>query len=661
MWEKILADIRTSLLNLFTFGAYSKTTTTAESQDVGIAYRGALLFYLLLANTASLAKKEWDSFRKERSNADKSFDDKAKQVQHDFNAMRPELLAGEVLSSAKIATHQFGTKVVKPKHRLDSRFLNKALLDSDGCFVDVEANMSFGDLIKFLLKAGYRIPLVPEFLQMTVGGAFSGVAIESSGHKFGLFHEHVLQAEVLMPDGTLKTVSLKEYTDEFYALPNSNGTLGRVMRLRLPMIPLKSLHPDQDCHPFLDERYKQDYLKSPEPSWLVQNSINPDPAKKQSTDHVHLKYFHFRDNEKALAAFWAFSEAKKVDFVESVLLSPNNIVLIVGDVVPNVEGIPNTLRHNYITRDVFWKDVIDETCTENYVPLIDYFSRWNQSVFWNTQSEGSLTDILNSTTFRTLFGRYMGPSFLTQLGQSYELWKEHTKSPSTLPAPKIEHMVQDIGIPKNSVPEFMDWYDNEIGLYPIWLCPVSPTDQRFSTFATKSKGMYLDFGMFTMEGKPEHPNDPWYYNKLIEAKLIELGGIKGLYSDNCYTPEQFNPLYNMHVYNKMKKRMDPDNIFPHLYDKMVLAQHHKEESEAPQQSQLPFSFETYMLWFKCASISTAASLLATIYFSGSALGMGALSITTTLAAHQVSRFFSSPTVPMVENVHCSEKEALKPK
>ena len=63
--------------------------------------------------------------------------------------------------------------------------------------------------------------------------------------------------------------------------------------------------------------------------------------------------------------------------------------------------------------------------------------------------------------------------------------------------------------------------------------------------------------------------EPGAFNKVIEAKVSELGGHKSLYSEAFYTPEQFAELYGGDLPEKMKQQADPAGRFPTLYDKTV--------------------------------------------------------------------------------------------
>ena len=58
-------------------------------------------------------------------------------------------------------------------------------------------------------------------------------------------------------------------------------------------------------------------------------------------------------------------------------------------------------------------------------------------------------------------------------------------------------------------------------------------------------------------------------NRMIEAKVTELGGHKGLYSDAYYTEDEFWALYGGEDYQSAKKRFDPQGRLLDLYAKAV--------------------------------------------------------------------------------------------
>lgn len=51
---------------------------------------------------------------------------------------------------------------------------------------------------------------------------------------------------------------------------------------------------------------------------------------------------------------------------------------------------------------------------------------------------------------------------------------------------------------------------------------------------------------------------------------MALGGMKSLYSDSYFTSEQFWKMYNKPVYDRLRKKYDPDGTLKDIYGKCVL-------------------------------------------------------------------------------------------
>jgi len=52
--------------------------------------------------------------------------------------------------------------------------------------------------------------------------------------------------------------------------------------------------------------------------------------------------------------------------------------------------------------------------------------------------------------------------------------------------------------------------------------------------------------------------------------VAELGGVKSLYSDSYYPLDEFWQRYDREVYDRLKRRYDPDRRLRDLYEKCVL-------------------------------------------------------------------------------------------
>jgi FAD/FMN-containing dehydrogenase len=79
----------------------------------------------------------------------------------------------------------------------------------------------------------------------------------------------------------------------------------------------------------------------------------------------------------------------------------------------------------------------------------------------------------------------------------------------------------------------------------------------------------VNFGFWDVIDMPA-PQLPGYFNRLVERKVIELGGIKSLYSDSFFTRDEFARAYGMSRYAELKAKYDPQQRLLGLYDKCVL-------------------------------------------------------------------------------------------
>src|SRR4029434_6586852 len=75
---------------------------------------------------------------------------------------------------------------------------------------------------------------------ITLGGAAAGVGIEASSFKYGLVHESMIEFDVLTGGGRILTCRPdNEHRDLFFGFPNSYGTLGYSLRLKIGAIAAK--------------------------------------------------------------------------------------------------------------------------------------------------------------------------------------------------------------------------------------------------------------------------------------------------------------------------------------------------------------------------------------------------------------------------------------
>lgn len=122
------------------------------------------------------------------------------------------------------------------RHKLPLEMFNE-ILEITEEHVVVEPRVTFDQLVKATLAKGLVPPVVPEFKEITVGGAYSGASLESSSGVYGQFSDTVLQLTVLLGSGKILRASPTENSDLFYALSGSFGTLGILLSLTIRLIP----------------------------------------------------------------------------------------------------------------------------------------------------------------------------------------------------------------------------------------------------------------------------------------------------------------------------------------------------------------------------------------------------------------------------------------
>ena len=105
---------------------------------------------------------------------------------------------------------------------------------------DVLGMTTYEDLVDATLAHGLVPLVVPQLRTITLGGAVTGLGIESSSFRNGTPHESVIEIEVLTGDGRLVTARPdNEHRDLFFGFPNSYGTLGYALRLVIELEPVQ--------------------------------------------------------------------------------------------------------------------------------------------------------------------------------------------------------------------------------------------------------------------------------------------------------------------------------------------------------------------------------------------------------------------------------------
>ncbi len=427
-----------------------------------------------------------------------------------------EALAEGQLRLGKDTSNLFRDRKQAPARRLDVRDFREVLqVDAAGAMVEVEGMTPYADLVAATLPCGFMPAVVPQLRSITIGGAVSGVGIESTSFREGLVHETVTEMEVLLADGSVVVARPdNEYADLFYGLPNSYGTLGYALRLRARLLPVQ---------PF-----------------------------------VELRYERFADAAACFERMAALA-AGEVDFLDGVVFGRGEYILCTGRMV---DAAP--YASDYTFEHIYYRSIREREL--DYLSIHDYIWRWDTDWFWCSKNVGAQNPLI-----RRLLGRKrLNSVTYTRIMRWNSRWGI-TRRLNRLRGVHTESVIQDVDIPIERAPEFLDFFLREIGITPAWLCPIGPRRDagRFGLYPMTPGKLYVNFGFWdVISTRRAWP--PGHFNRLVEEKVRELGGIKSLYSDSYYSEEEFWQIYDGQAYRALKSRYDPDGRLSDLYHKCVL-------------------------------------------------------------------------------------------
>jgi FAD/FMN-containing dehydrogenase len=373
---------------------------------------------------------------------------------------------------------------------------------------------TYEDLADATLRHGLMPLVVPQLKTITLGGAVTGLGIESTSLRNGMPHESVLAMDILTGDGRVVTATPgNEHADLFRGFPNSYGTLGYALSLTIELEPVA---------PF-----------------------------------VHLRHFPFRDPAAAMDAIAQIAaegsyQGHRADFLDGTMFSLDDIYLTVGaysDVAP--------WHSDYTRGRIYYQSLRGPR--EDFLTIRDYLWRWDTDWFWCSRPFG-----VQNPVVRTLWPRrYRRSDVYRRLVAFDRRYRQ---------LPPREAVIQDVEIPVGRGAEFLRFFAADVGMSPVWLCPLRlRSETAWPLYPLAPGEVYVNFGFWGTVPLPPGRGDG-YHNRLIEDEVAGLGGHKGLYSTSFYTEEQFWASYNGPAYAALKRGYDPDGRLAGLYEKCVRGQ-----------------------------------------------------------------------------------------
>lgn len=402
------------------------------------------------------------------------------------------------------------------QNRLDLSHFNQVIeVDARAGWVDAEGMTTYADLVDATLQHDCMPSVVPELRSITLGGAATGVGIESTSFREGLVHHGLLEIDVLTPNGEIcHCTPDNEHSDLFFGFPNSYGTLGYALRVRARTLPVK--------------RY------------------------------VRLSHLRYSDAESYFRDLQKYCKSN-TGFIDGTVFSHDELYITVGEFT---DSAPYTSDYSF--RNIYYRSIRERD--EDYLTTRDYIWRWDTDWFWCSKNVFAQNPLV-----RRLLGRKRLNSVtytrIMRLNSRLGL----TRRMNNLRGVHTESVIQDVDLPIEHAPEFLKFLLREIGILPIWICPIGTAGLSgpFPLYPLDPDRLYVNFGFWDVI-RGRKPLPAGHYNRMIEIKVAEMGGIKSLYSESYYPEDEFWQIYNRDAYRALKSRYDPDNRLPDLYQKCVL-------------------------------------------------------------------------------------------
>ncbi|WP_174185404.1 FAD-binding oxidoreductase [Nocardia barduliensis] len=434
---------------------------------------------------------------------------------------------------AKKTSNLFRARAESTAPGLDVSGLTRVIaVDPVGKTADVAGMTTYEELVAATLPYGLAPLVVPQLKTITLGGAVTGLGIESTSFRSGLPHESVLEMDVLTGAGEILTVTPdNEYADLFRGFPNSYGTLGYTVRLKIEL---------EEVEPYVAVR--------------------------------HVRFRDLRELEATLAAVVtdrAYA-GERVDYLDGVVFSAEESYLTLGRRTDEPGPVSD-----YTGMDIYYRSIQHDGAEpkRDRLTIHDYLWRWDTDWFWCSRAFGAQ----NPKIRRFWPKRYRRSSFywkLVALDRKYDIGD---KLEARKGNPPRERVVQDIEVPVDRTADFVEWFLREIPIEPIWLCPLRlrdtgeadrPGERPWPLYPLEPARTYVNVGFWsavpTVPGQQEGAA-----NRAIERTVTDFDGHKSLYSDSFYGKDEFAALYGGDTYTELKKRYDPDQRLLDLYSKAV--------------------------------------------------------------------------------------------
>jgi FAD/FMN-containing dehydrogenase len=373
---------------------------------------------------------------------------------------------------------------------------------------------TYEDLVAATLPHGLMPLVVPQLKTITLGGAVTGLGIESSSFRNGLPHESVTRTR-----------------HPHRRRSGGHGQAGQRARRALRRV-----------------------SQLPTARWAIRArlKIELEPVRP----FVKLTHVRFDNAEACFEALEKACRGGEHDFVDGTVFGPDELYLTLASFVDEaplhqrLHGHENLLSvHSGQNRGLPHRARLSVAVGHRLVLVLA-----------RVRVQKPVVRALWPRRYRRSDSYHKIIAFDRRHGVSTRLSKVFKK-------PLEEPVVQDIEVPVSRAAEFLEFFHRDVGITPVWLCPLALRGSKtWPLYPLQPDTLYVNFGFWS--SVPLAPGmDPGHHNRLIEAEVAALGGHKSLYSTVHYGRDEFWKLYHGEAYEPVKSAYDPAGRLPDLFAK----------------------------------------------------------------------------------------------
>ncbi|MBA0602034.1 delta(24)-sterol reductase [Gossypium raimondii] len=448
-----------------------------------------------------------------------------------------------------------------------SAFRNILEIDKQRMIARVEPLVNMGQITRVTVPMNLSLAVVAELDDLTVGGLINGYGIEGSSHIYGLFSDTVVAYEIVLADGrVVRATKDNEYSDLFYAIPWSQGTLGFLVAAEIKLIPVK------------------EYMRL---------TYTPVVGNLQDLAQGYMDSFAPRDGDQD-------NPEKVPDFVEGMVYSPTEGVFMTGRYASKEEA---KKKGNKINNVGWWfkpwfyqhaQTALKKGEFVEYIPTREYYHRHTRCLYW----EGKLIlPFGDQWWFRFLLGWLMPPKVsLLKATQGESIRNYYHEM----------HVIQDMLVPLYKVGDALEWVHHEMEIYPIWLCPhrlfklpvktmVYPEpgfEQHRRQGDTPYAQMFTDVGVYYAPGPVLRGEvfDGAEAVRNLEQWLIKNHSFQPQYAVSELNEKDFWRMFDADLYEHVRRKYGAVGTFMSVYYKSKKGRKTEKEVQEAEQAHLETAY-----------------------------------------------------------------------